>query len=176
MSAFCACGRRPARVSDYSNPRRSTPASRAGDGYPRPSTSPGHITPPDTPARRHPRGRGRARHPRRSPIAPAPTTHRTHPSATHAAVTQQTRRCSPPPTTLFSRFVDPACGAPDGSGECSVAPYELCTSPEIRGRMAMQKALSGLSTRRHPIGLEPVRQHVTETSSATSTSAVSRRL
>jgi hypothetical protein len=32
MSELCACVRHPARVVDYSNPRRSTPASRAGDG------------------------------------------------------------------------------------------------------------------------------------------------
>ena len=41
--------------------------------------------------------------------------------------------------------------------------------------MALEKMLAGLSTRRYPVGLEPVGQQVTETSSATSKSAVSRR-
>src|SRR5260370_33694620 len=41
--------------------------------------------------------------------------------------------------------------------------------------MAMEKMLAGLSTRRYPVGLEPVGQQVAQTSSATSKSAVSRR-
>jgi putative transposase len=41
--------------------------------------------------------------------------------------------------------------------------------------MAMEKMLAGLSTRRYPVGLEPVGQRITETSSATSKSAVSRK-
>src|SRR3954464_172750 len=42
--------------------------------------------------------------------------------------------------------------------------------------MALEKMLAGLSTRRYPVGLEPVGQQVTETSSATCKWAVSRRL
>ena len=41
--------------------------------------------------------------------------------------------------------------------------------------MAMEKMLAGLSTRRYPVGLEPVGEQVAEKSSATSKSAVSRR-
>ena len=41
--------------------------------------------------------------------------------------------------------------------------------------MAMEKMLAGLSTRRYPVGLEPVGGQVAESSSATSKSAVSRR-
>jgi hypothetical protein len=82
----------------------------------------------------------------------------------------------PPPTTVFQPIRRPRLRAPDGSGEFSVASYEPCTATEIRGQMAMQKALAGPSTRRHPIGLAPVRQHITETASAKSTAAVSRRL
>ena len=41
--------------------------------------------------------------------------------------------------------------------------------------MAMEKMLAGLSTRRYPVGLEPVGGQVDEKSSATSKSAVSRR-
>ena len=63
----------------------------------------------------------------------------------------------------------------DGSGELSVPSYELFTSTEILGKIAMEKMLAGLSTRRYPVGLEPVGQQVDESSSATSKSAVSRR-
>jgi transposase-like protein len=69
----------------------------------------------------------------------------------------------------------PRVRAADGSGELSVPSYELFTSTEILGKMAMQKMLAGLSTRRYPVGLEPVGPQVDETSSATSKSAVSRR-
>jgi putative transposase len=64
-----------------------------------------------------------------------------------------------------------ACGA----GEVPVASYELFSSTEILGRMAMEKMLAGLSTRRYPVGLEPVGEQITEKASATSKSAVSRR-
>jgi len=63
----------------------------------------------------------------------------------------------------------------DGAGELPIASYELFSSTEILGRMAMEKMLAGLSTRRYPVGLEPVGQQVTEKSSATGRSAVSRR-
>ena len=69
----------------------------------------------------------------------------------------------------------PRVRAADGSGELSVPSYELFTSTEILGKMAMEKMLAGLSTRRYPVGLEPVGEHVAEKSSATSKSAVSRR-
>ena len=63
----------------------------------------------------------------------------------------------------------------DGSAELPVASYELFSSTEVLGRMAMEKMLAGLSTRRYPVGLEPVGQQIAETSSATSKSAVSRK-
>ena len=69
----------------------------------------------------------------------------------------------------------PRVRAADGSGELPVASYELFSSTEILGKMAMEKMLAGLSTRRYPVGLEPVGEQVAETSSATSKSAVSRR-
>ena len=69
----------------------------------------------------------------------------------------------------------PRVRAADGSGELPVASYELFTSTEILGKMAMEKILAGLSTRRYAVGLEPVGQQVAETSCATSKSAVSRR-
>ena len=69
----------------------------------------------------------------------------------------------------------PRVRAADGSGELPVASYELFSSTEILGRLAMEKMLAGLSTRRYPVGLEPVGQRIDEIASATSKSAVSRR-
>jgi putative transposase len=63
----------------------------------------------------------------------------------------------------------------DGSGEVPVPAYELFSSTELLGKMAMEKMLAGLSTRRYPVGLKPVGQRVEQTSRSTSKSAVSRR-
>jgi len=63
----------------------------------------------------------------------------------------------------------------DGSGELLVPAYELSSGTEILGRMAMDRMLAGLSTRRYQIGLEPVGQQVSELATATSRSAVSRK-
>jgi len=63
----------------------------------------------------------------------------------------------------------------DGSGELPVPAYELFNGTELLGRMAMDKMLAGLSTRRYLVGLEPVGEQVTQTASGTSKSAVSRR-
>ncbi len=46
---------------------------------------------------------------------------------------------------------------------------------EILGRMAMERMLGGLSTRRYGVGLEPVGEQVAASATATSRSAVSRR-
>jgi putative transposase len=69
----------------------------------------------------------------------------------------------------------PRVRAADGASELPIPSYELFSSTELLGKMAMEKMLAGLSTRRYPVGLEPVGQGVAETSSATSKSAVSRR-
>ena len=69
----------------------------------------------------------------------------------------------------------PRVRAVDGSGELAVPAYELFSSTEVLGRMAMERMLSGLSTRRYAVGLEPVGQAVTKAATATSRSAVSRR-
>ena len=63
----------------------------------------------------------------------------------------------------------------DGSGELAVPSYEALGSTEILGRLAMSKMLAGLSTRRYPLGLEPVGAVVEANASGTSRSAVSRR-
>ena len=69
----------------------------------------------------------------------------------------------------------PRVRAADGSGEVAIASYELFSSTELLGKMALERMLAGLSTRRYPVGLEPVGGQVDEKSAATSKSAVSRR-
>jgi len=95
--------------------------------------------------------------------------------ATRTAVRHGRERGS---VTLGGRRVAvsrPRVRVADGSAELPIASYELFTSTEILGKMAMEKMLAGLSTRRYAVGLEPVGEQVAETSSATSKSAVSRR-
>jgi transposase-like protein len=69
----------------------------------------------------------------------------------------------------------PRMRATDGSGELGVASYELFSQTEVLGRMAMERMLAGLSTRRYPVGLEPVGARVQQAAASTSRSAVSRR-
>src|SRR3954470_3913292 len=69
----------------------------------------------------------------------------------------------------------PRVRAGAGSGEVAIASYELFSSTEVLGKMALERMLAGLSARRYPVGLEPVGGRVDEKSSATSKSAVSRR-
>jgi len=44
--------------------------------------------------------------------------------------------------------------------------YELFSGTEILGKMAMERMLAGLSTRRYGLGLEPVSAAVTESARA----------
>ena len=69
----------------------------------------------------------------------------------------------------------PRMRATDGTGELAVPAYELFSRTEVLGRMAMERMLAGLSTRRYPVGLEPVGQRVEKSARSTSKSAVSRR-
>jgi len=69
----------------------------------------------------------------------------------------------------------PRMRATDGSGELPVASYELFSRTEVLGRMAMERMLAGLSTRRYPVGLEPVGTRTEQAATSTSRSAVSRR-
>jgi len=69
----------------------------------------------------------------------------------------------------------PRIRAVDGSGELPVPAYELFSDTEILGRMALDRMLAGLSTRRYPVALEPVGQRTANAATATSRSAVSRR-
>ena len=84
----------------------------------------------------------------------------------------------PGSVTLGGRRVPvrrPRVRAVDGSGELPVPAYELFAGTEVLGRMAMERMLAGLSTRRYPAGLEPVGEAVERAASATSKSTVSRR-
>ncbi|MQA28101.1 MAG: IS256 family transposase [Micromonosporaceae bacterium] len=69
----------------------------------------------------------------------------------------------------------PRVRASEGAGEVPVPAYELFNSTELLGKLAMEKMLGGLSTRRYPVGLEPVGEQVTASSSSTSKSAISRK-
>ncbi len=69
----------------------------------------------------------------------------------------------------------PRMRAADGTGELPVPAYELFSQSEILGRMAMERMLGGLSSRRYGVGLEPVGASVGRAAPATSKSAISRR-
>jgi len=63
----------------------------------------------------------------------------------------------------------------DGAGEVPVPAYELFSSAEVMGRMAMERMLAGVSTRSYPVALEPVGDRVEADGKSTSKSAVSRK-
>jgi len=64
----------------------------------------------------------------------------------------------------------------DGTSEVTLPTYELASSTELLGRLAMEKMLAKVSTRRYAsAGLEPVGEAVEATSRSTSKSAVARR-
>jgi putative transposase len=69
----------------------------------------------------------------------------------------------------------PRVRAADGSGELHLPSYDLFSSTEVLGQMALERMLAGLSSRRYARGLEPAGAAVQDAASATSKSAVSRR-
>jgi putative transposase len=69
----------------------------------------------------------------------------------------------------------PRVRAADGTGELPVPSYEMFTGTELLGAMAMERMLAGLSTRRYPVGLEPVGEQISAAARSTSKSAVSRK-
>ena len=69
----------------------------------------------------------------------------------------------------------PRVRSADGARELSVPAYEHFSSTEVLSRLAMEKMLAKLSTRRYKSGLEPVGERVEARASSTSRSAVSRR-
>ena len=66
--------------------------------------------------------------------------------------------------------------AADGSGELPLPSYEFFRGTEVLGRLAMERMLAGLSTRRYPVGLEPVRAEVAASAVGTRTSTLGKRL
>ncbi len=81
--------------------------------------------------------------------------------------------------TLGGRRVSvdrPRIRTADDTAELPVPAYELFSGTEILGRLAMQKMLAGISTRRYSaVGLEPVGVKTEQAAGAVSRSAVSRR-
>ena len=69
----------------------------------------------------------------------------------------------------------PRVRSADGAKELPVPAYELFSSTELLGEMALARMMAKLSTRRYKAGLEPVGSSVEATAAATSKSAVSRR-
>lgn len=63
----------------------------------------------------------------------------------------------------------------DGTAEVAVPSYELFSTTDLLGEMALERMLAGLSTRRYAVGLEPVGSGVAAAASGTSKSAISRR-
>jgi transposase-like protein len=95
--------------------------------------------------------------------------------AERAATRHGTERGS---VTLGGRRVPvtrPRVRAVDRTGEVAVPAYELFNSTELLGKMAMERMLAGVSTRRYPVALEPVGQGVDGAARSTSKSAVSRK-
>lgn len=80
--------------------------------------------------------------------------------------------------TLGGRQVSitrPRVRTADGSTEVALPTYELVGSTELLGRMAMERMLAKVSTRRYGAALEPVGSAIAARSRGTSRSAVSRR-
>jgi putative transposase len=73
------------------------------------------------------------------------------------------------------RVTRPRVRAAGGAGELHLPSYDLFSRTEVLGRLAMEKMLAGLSSRRYDRGLEPAGQAVEQAAAATSKSAVSRR-
>jgi putative transposase len=69
----------------------------------------------------------------------------------------------------------PRVRAADGSGELHLPSYDLFSSTEMLGQLALERMLAGLSSRRYTRGLEPAGQAVGAQAVSTSKSAVSRR-
>ena len=69
----------------------------------------------------------------------------------------------------------PRVRAVDGAGELPVPAYEVFNGTELLGRMALERMLAGVSTRRYPVALEPVGEAVEGEAKSTSKSAVSRK-
>jgi hypothetical protein len=63
----------------------------------------------------------------------------------------------------------------DKTSEIAVPAYELFSSTELLGALALERMMAKLSARRYRAGLEPVGSEIAQAAKATSRSAVSRR-
>ncbi len=61
----------------------------------------------------------------------------------------------------------PRVRAVDGTGEVAVPAYQLFNGTELLGRMALERMMVGVSTRRYPAALEPVGQGVEDEARST---------
>jgi transposase-like protein len=80
--------------------------------------------------------------------------------------------------TLGGRTVPvrrPRVRTADRAAELAVPAYELFSSTDLLGEMALERMMAKLSTRRYAAGLEPVGAAIEATARSTSKSAVSRR-
>ena len=73
------------------------------------------------------------------------------------------------------RIRRPRVRSADGTRELPVPTYQAFAPTELLDQLAVERMLAKLSTRRYRVGLEPVGTQVTQASSGTSKSAVSRR-
>ncbi|HXP14026.1 MAG TPA: IS256 family transposase [Actinomycetes bacterium] len=69
----------------------------------------------------------------------------------------------------------PRIRAADGTGEVAVPTYQAFAATDLLDQLALERMLAKLSTRRYPIGLEPVGAEVERAAVGISKSAVSRR-
>ncbi len=69
----------------------------------------------------------------------------------------------------------PRVRSSDRSAEVAVPAYELFSSTELLGELALNKMMAKLSARRYGVGLEPVGTEIDAMARSTSRSAVSRR-
>ncbi|HYN08465.1 MAG TPA: IS256 family transposase [Vicinamibacterales bacterium] len=69
----------------------------------------------------------------------------------------------------------PRVRSADGNRELPVAAYELFSATDLLERMAMERMLGKLSSRRYRLGLEPVGADIEASARSTSKSSVSRR-
>jgi hypothetical protein len=84
----------------------------------------------------------------------------------------------PGQVTLGGRRVGirrPRVRSADGTQELPLPTYQAFASAELLGELTVERMLAKLSTRRYPVGLEPVGTGVEQAATATSKSAVSRR-
>jgi transposase-like protein len=73
------------------------------------------------------------------------------------------------------RIRRPRVRSADGTRELPVATYQAFAATDLLGELALERMLAKLSTRRYPVGLEPVGGQAERAATGTSRSTVSRR-